>query len=78
MHKCSIYSIDCHPKCYSIPELISLLSPFISLICNQCNKCFSLNDIVTASEIAYLIVNDKQKQSSLAVDLNVYSRNQQF
>ena len=78
MHKCSMYFMDCHPKCYSITELLTLLSPHISLIRNQCKNCFILNDIVTASEIAYLIVNDKQKQSSLAVDLHVYSRNQQF
>ncbi|CAF2824677.1 unnamed protein product, partial [Rotaria sp. Silwood2] len=62
----------------SIRDLITLLSPHINYLRVNCSQCFILNNEISIADVAYLIVYNKKKEWSLSVDLNVYSKNQQF
>jgi hypothetical protein len=77
-HKCSSFSlsIDVEPK--SIRHIISLLSPYVTELQTKCSDCFILNDMISAADIAHLIVCNQKDEWVLSVDLHVYSKNQQF
>ncbi|CAF1443279.1 unnamed protein product [Adineta steineri] len=59
-------------------DLITLLMPHINLIRTCCARCYICSKYITAAEIAYLLVLNKQNRYTLAIDLSVYTRNQQF
>ncbi|CAF3230344.1 unnamed protein product [Rotaria sp. Silwood2] len=59
-------------------ELIALLAPYITTLRTQCTKCHILSQYITVADIAHLLVLSKQNKLALAIDLNVYSNNQQF
>ncbi|CAF3798933.1 unnamed protein product [Rotaria sp. Silwood1] len=59
-------------------ELIALLTPYITTLRTHCTKCYILSNYITAADIAHLLVLNKQNKLLLAIDLNVYSNNQQF
>ncbi|CAF2042231.1 unnamed protein product [Rotaria magnacalcarata] len=77
-HKCSFFDINLILKKYSIIELISLLTPYVTTLCTHCTECQLFSNSITIAELAYLLVLNKQDQFRLAIDLNVYSNNQQF
>jgi len=77
-HKCPFFNINFNLKKYTIPDLITFLSPYITVLRIQCNKCYSYTSHINVAEIAHLLVLNKQNQWNLAIDLNVYSRNQPF
>ncbi|CAF3678217.1 unnamed protein product [Rotaria sp. Silwood1] len=77
-HTCLSDDISIDPNRDSIRDLISLLSPHINHLRVNCSQCFILNDEISIADVAYLIVCNKKKEWSLCVDLNVYSKNQQF
>ncbi|CAF5022767.1 unnamed protein product, partial [Rotaria sp. Silwood1] len=77
-HTCLSDDISIDPNRDSIRDLISLLSPHINHLRVNCSQCFILNNEISIADVAYLIVCNKKKEWSLCVDLNVYSKNQQF
>ena len=77
-HKCSFFNINIDLKQKTVSELIALLSPHVNELRTQCINCHISNTNFNIREIMSLMVLNKQKQWSLAIDLNVYHRNQQF
>jgi len=55
-----------------------LLTPYVNTLRTCCTKCQLYSTCITVAEMAYLLVLNKQNQLTLAIDLNVYSNNQQF
>ena len=62
----------------SIKELIGLLSPHIFTLRNHCTSCHSSIFDVFIADIAHLFVRNKNNKWTVAIDMNVYSKNQQF
>ncbi|CAF2073328.1 unnamed protein product [Rotaria magnacalcarata] len=77
-HKCSHFNIPFKLQKYSTFDLITILSPHIITLRKHCTKCYTFYSYTSISEIAYLLVMNKQNQYISAIDLNVYSKNQQF
>ncbi|CAF4099861.1 unnamed protein product [Adineta steineri] len=77
-HKCSFFNVDFNLQKSTIPDLIIFLSPYIDILRVNCTKCYLPNSYIQIAEIAHLIVRNKQNQWTLAIDLNVYSKHQQF
>ncbi|CAF1279589.1 unnamed protein product [Adineta steineri] len=77
-HKCSFFNVDFNLQKGTIPDLIIFLSPYIDILRVNCTKCYLSNSYIQIAEIAHLIVRNRQNKWSLAIDLNVYSKNQQF
>ncbi len=59
-------------------DIISLLSPYVTELRANCSNCFILNDMMSAADIAHLLICNKKNEWMLSVDLYVYSKNQQF
>ena len=62
----------------SIFELIELLSPHIYTLRNHCTSCHSSIFDIFIADIAYLLVCNKANKWTVPIDMNVYSKNQQF
>ncbi len=77
-HKCSSFNINCIIEKHTISDLITILKPYVNTLRTCCMKCQLLFDQITVAEVAHLLVLNKQNQLTLAIDLNVYSKNQQF
>ncbi|CAF2876708.1 unnamed protein product [Rotaria sp. Silwood2] len=77
-HKCSSFNINFTLKKYTITNLILLLTPYISILRLKCTECHILSNCITAAETAYLLVLNARYEFTVAIDLNVYSKNQQF
>ena len=77
-HKCPNFSIEFSCKKYLLRELISLIAPHIYSIRIQCANCLIYGESISASDIAHLLVLNKKHEWTLAVDIHVYSKNQQF
>jgi IS1 family transposase len=58
--------------------LISLLGPHVNVLRTSCTECYINSKLITVAEIAHLLVVNKQKEYTLAIDLSVYAKNQQF
>lgn len=77
-HKCSHYHIDLPCSYYSSAESLSLLSAHVQTMRIYCENCFIYKNLINASDIAHLIIINKKRMKSLAIDTHVYSTNQQF
>ncbi|CAF1495512.1 unnamed protein product [Rotaria magnacalcarata] len=77
-HTCSHFNIPFKLQKYTTSDLIKILSPHITTLRLHCTKCYTFYSHASISEIAHLLVMNKQNQCTLAIDLNVYSKNQQF
>ena len=77
-HKCTSFSMSVDSKPNALSDLISMLSPFVLNLRANCSNCYILNGMMTAGEVAHLIVSNKKDQWMLSVDLHVYGKNQQF
>jgi hypothetical protein len=55
-----------------------LLKPYVHTLRTYCTECQAYSGYITVAEIAHLLVFNKENELSLAVDLSVYSKNQQF
>lgn len=77
-HKCPSFNIDFNLQKYTTSDLITVLSAHVTNLRLHCNKCYIYESSITVSEMAYLLVMNKQSHRVLASDSNVYSKNQQF
>ncbi|CAF4129573.1 unnamed protein product [Rotaria magnacalcarata] len=77
-HKCAFFNIDFKTHKTTIHDLIQLISPYITVLRTHCNECYLFNNRINIAEIAHLLVLNRQNKWTLAIDINVYSRNQQF
>ena len=77
-HKCSSFHLNFTFKKCTIIDLIELLTPHVNLLRERCTECQLLSSSITVAEVAHLLVFNSQNQFTLAIDLSVYSRNQQF
>ncbi|CAF4221896.1 unnamed protein product [Rotaria magnacalcarata] len=77
-HKCSSFQIDSISQKYTISDLLILLKPYVNTLRTCCIQCQLYIGYITIAEFSHLLVLDKQNQLTLAVDLNVYCKNQQF
>ena len=77
-HKCSSFSIDVNLQSFSLRQLISVASSFVFQLRNNCTGCMLWRNSISIAELAHLLVQDKNNRWTLAIDLSVYSRNQQF
>lgn len=77
-HKCLSFNINFVLKKYTISDLLSLLEPFVNTLRTGCINCQLYSTYITISEFAYLLVLNKNNKLTLAIDLNVYSNNQNF
>ncbi|CAF1671021.1 unnamed protein product [Rotaria magnacalcarata] len=62
----------------NISKLIEILTPHIPTLRNHCINCQLPIPVISIADIAYLLVRNKSNKWTLAIDLNVYSKNQQF
>jgi hypothetical protein len=77
-HKCSSFNINFILKKYTITDLITLLTPYVNILRTNCTQCYILSNCISVAEIAHLFVLNIRNEFTLAIDLNVYSKNQQF
>ena len=54
------------------------LTPYVNILRLHCTACHILSNSITTAEIAYLLVLNTQNEFTVAIDLNVYYKNQQF
>lgn len=77
-HKCLSFDINSTAEKSTITDLIKLLTPYIHTLRTKCTNCHLLSDYISIAEISHLMVLNKQNQLTLAIDMHVYSKNQQF
>ncbi|CAF4064443.1 unnamed protein product [Adineta steineri] len=77
-HKCSSFNINLPSQTYTISDLLILLTPYLNTLRTCCIKCELYIGYVTIAEFAHLLVFNKDNRLTLAVDLSVYCKNQQF
>ncbi|CAF1292374.1 unnamed protein product [Rotaria sordida] len=77
-HKCSSFSVNFDLQKNTTIDLLLLLTPYINILRKCCTNCKLYGGYVTVSEIAHLLVLNKQNEFTTAVDVNVYSQHQQF
>ncbi|CAF4032261.1 unnamed protein product [Rotaria magnacalcarata] len=78
-HKCTTFNINLTVlECASTSNLINQLVPFVNTLRKHCNRCNTSIPFVSIADIAYLLVQNKTNQWTLAIDTNVYSKNQQL
>lgn len=62
----------------TISKVINQIAPLINTMRNHCHKCNTSIPYVSIADIAYLLVKNTANEWTLAIDTNVYSKNQQF
>lgn len=77
-HTCPSFNIDFNSQQQSIKYLLILLTPYINTLRKCCVNCQLYDSYVTVSEIAHLLVLNKQNQLTTAIDVHVFSKYQQF
>lgn len=77
-HKCLSFSVNLDVQTFSLRQLIEITSSYVSQLRVTCNACMVWRDSISIADIAALLVKDKKDKWTLAIDLSVYSRNQQF
>ncbi len=77
-HKCAMFDVNLPYHQCTLMNLIQILSPFVDTLRNHCIACNSSIPTVFIADIAHLFVRNKINKWTLAIDLNVYSKNQQF
>lgn len=59
-------------------ELVIILTPYIDSLRKCCTNCNLHNSCISVAEVAHLLVRNSDSQVTTAVDMKVYSKNQQF
>ncbi|CAM4847093.1 unnamed protein product [Rotaria magnacalcarata] len=78
-HKCAMFNMDIPIEQFNnASNLINQLAPFIHTLRNHCRQCNTSIPYVSIADIAYLLVQNRGNEWTLAIDTNVYSKNQQF
>ncbi|CAF3951200.1 unnamed protein product [Rotaria sp. Silwood1] len=78
-HKCSMFNINLSKEeCSSTSNLMHHLAPSLNTLRKNCTRCKLSIPYVSIADIAYLLVRNKTNEWTLAIDTNVYSKNQQF
>ncbi|CAF3441962.1 unnamed protein product [Rotaria socialis] len=78
-HKCTTFNINLTvQECATTSNLINQLVPFVNTLRKHCNRCNTSIPFLSIADIAYLLVQNKTNQWTLAIDTNVYSKNQQL
>lgn len=62
----------------SLSDVLKQVSQYVQTIRKKCNHCYVVQKILSASDIAQLLVLDNRDNWTLSIDLNVYNSNQQF
>lgn len=62
----------------TISNLIQVLIPHIDILRKYCTSCPLSIPYVSISDVAHLLVRNKTNEWTLAIDIHVYSKNQQF
>ncbi len=77
-HRCTNFNINLTINKASISALIDLLVPYIITLRNHCITCQSQFPHVSISDIAHLLIRNRTNKWTVAIDISVYSKNQQF
>ncbi|CAF1473112.1 unnamed protein product [Adineta ricciae] len=77
-HKCQSFDVVSNKSQYTIPELIEILSQHVDVLRKQCSSCYFPIPNISISDAAHILVKNKLNEWKLAVDVNVYGKNQQF
>ena len=77
-HKCSFFNVNFSVHKHDIYDLLKMIEPYIDTLRTNCTHCPLHSDYITVAECTYLIVLNKENQLTTAVDLSVYSNNQQL
>ncbi|CAF4753492.1 unnamed protein product [Rotaria sp. Silwood1] len=77
-HKCTMFNINSPPEPWTISNLIQILAPYVSVLRKHCTSCTISIPYVSIADISYLLVRSAADKWTTAIDINVYSKNQQF
>ncbi|CAF1274921.1 unnamed protein product [Rotaria sordida] len=77
-HKCTMFNINSPPEPCTISNLIQILAPYVSILRKHCTSCTISIPYVSIADISYLLVRSAADKWITAIDINVYSKNQQF
>ncbi|CAF2957216.1 unnamed protein product [Rotaria sp. Silwood2] len=78
-HKCTMFNTNLPiEQCSSMSNLIHLLAPYVNTLRKYCIKCKISIPYVSIADIAYLLVKNKSNEWTIAIDINVYSKHEQF
>ncbi|CAF5018652.1 unnamed protein product, partial [Rotaria sp. Silwood1] len=77
-HKCTMFNINSPPEPCTISNLIQILAPYVSILRKHCTSCTISIPYVSIADISYLLVRSAADKWTTAIDINVYSKNQQF
>ena len=77
-HTCSSFKPPNISESFSLRGALESLSPYIHTLRNNCSNCLILNDTISVADFTHLIVHNRKNEYMLSIDLNVYSKNQQF
>ncbi|CAF1223257.1 unnamed protein product [Adineta steineri] len=77
-HTCSMFNITSPLGSCTISNLIQMLVPHINILRKHCTSCQTSIPYISIADIAYLLVQNKTNEWVTAIDINVYSNNQQF
>jgi hypothetical protein len=77
-HKCPAFNITISISQPTISDLIQSLAPYVITLRKNCSSCFLSIPNVSVADIAHILIVNKTNKSTIAIDMNVYSKNQQF
>ena len=78
-HKCSNFDINLNEKKYTTKQLIAItIKAYIDMLRIHCTNFLIYLDFISVSDIAHLLILNTDDQLSLVIDMNVYSKDQQF
>jgi hypothetical protein len=77
-HKCTMFSISLPVEQCSITNLIQHLAPHVNTLRKYCTSCQLSIPHISMADIAHLLVRNKTNEWTIAIDINVYSKNQQL
>ncbi|CAF3865984.1 unnamed protein product [Rotaria sp. Silwood1] len=73
-----MFNINSPPEPWTISNLIQILAPYVSILRKHCTSCTISIPYVSIADISYLLVRSAADKWTTAIDINVYSKNQQF
>ncbi|CAF3244150.1 unnamed protein product [Rotaria sp. Silwood2] len=77
-HKCTMFNINSPSEPCTISNLIQILGPYVNILRKHCTSCTISIPYVSIANISYLLVRSRTDKWTTAIDINVYSKNQQF
>ena len=78
-HKCSKFDINLNEKKYTTKQLIAItIKAYIDMLRIHCTNFLIYSDFIRVSDVAHLLTLNTDDQLSFVIDMNVYSKDQQF